>query len=356
MKFMTIVGTRPEFVQIAPVTKAIRQHHTEILVNTGQHYDDNMSRIFFRELNLPYPDIDLNVGSGSHAKQTGEIMIGLETLMQDHKPDVVVVYGDTNSTLAGAIVAAKLHIPIAHIEAGLRSFDRKMPEEINRIMTDHISTLLFSPTQVAVDNLRNEGITKGVHRVGDVRVDVLHDTIQRIDQRAQAILSSAGLIPGVDFALATIHRPLNTDSKDRLHAILEAFRATELAIILPVHPRLKKMVQSFDLQFSENVYLIEPVGFLDMVALLDACRIVITDSGGLQKESYMLKRPTITMRDTTEWVETIEAGWNVLCEPDIGVFLHAIDQALHHPPVEHPSLYGEVGVSQEIVDIIANNL
>lgn len=356
MKFMTIVGTRPEFVQIAPVTKAIRQHHTEILVNTGQHYDDNMSRIFFRELNLPYPDIDLNVGSGSHARQTGEIMIGLETLMQDHKPDVVVVYGDTNSTLAGAIVAAKLHIPIAHIEAGLRSFDRRMPEEINRIMTDHISTLLFSPTQVAVDNLRNEGITKGVHRVGDVRVDVLHDTIQRIDQRAQAILSSAGLIQGVDFALATIHRPSNTDSKERLHAILEAFRATDLAIILPAHPRLKKMVQSFDLEFSDNVYLIEPVGFLDMVALLDACRIVITDSGGLQKESYMLKRSTITMRDTTEWVETIEAGWNVLCEPEIEVFLSAIDRALHHPPVEHPSLYGEVGVSQEIVDIIAKNL
>lgn len=350
MKIMTIVGARPEFIQTAPVTKAIRRRHTEILVHTGQHYDDKMSDVFFRDLGIPAPEINLDVGSGSHGKQTGEILARAEAAMLREKPDWVVVFGDTNSTIGGALAAAKLHIPVAHIEAGLRSYDRKMPEEVNRVMTDHISTLLLPPTQAAVDNLAKEGITQGVKLVGDVRVDVVTQTVPRARGEQPRLLDQTKLKAGEPFALATIHRASNTDDPVRLKAIVEAFNTLELPVVLPVHPRLGKMMTEFGLAFGGNVRTLEPIGFLEMIALLDACRIVVTDSGGLQKEAYMLHRPGVTVRDTTEWIETVHSGWNRLTEPED--FKSAVTAALAPPPADHPDFYGAVGVGERIVDAL----
>jgi UDP-GlcNAc3NAcA epimerase len=311
-----------------------------------------MSKAFFRDLDLPEPDINLEVGSGSHAHQTGETMMRLETVMLREKPDWVVVYGDTNSTLAGALVAAKLHIPIAHVEAGLRSFDREMPEEVNRIVTDHISDLLFAPTQTAVNNLIREGIAKGVHQVGDVRVDVLAERTLHTSERLPALLQRTRLTAVEPFALATIHRASNTDDAKRLKYIVEALSGLGLPVVLPAHPRLLKMLQTFGYTFGDAVRVIEPVGFLDMVTLLNACEIVITDSGGLQKEAYMLRRPTVTMRDSTEWIETIEAGWNRLCEPVPEMFKAAVAQARAERPSVHPDFYGTYSVSERMIDLL----
>lgn len=353
---MTIIGTRPEFIQIGPLTKNLRKMgHTEILVNTGQHYDDNMSQIFFRELALPQPDIDLEVGSGSHAQQTGQMMMKIEDVLIREQPDYIAVYGDTNSTLAGTLVAAKLHIPIVHVESGLRSYDRRMPEEINRVTTDHLSNILFAPTDKAIQNLANEGITDGVYNVGDVRVDVLAELTSSADERISELSKNLD-IPTDNFILATIHRAENTDDELRLRKIIEVVNSPDLPIVLPVHPRLKKMMSTYQLSFSDNVHAIEPVGFLDMVTLLYGCNLVITDSGGLQKESYMMKRQTITLRDSTEWVETIDAGWNRLCEPEIDVFSDALTDALNNIPETHPSFYGEYGVGECMVKILEDNL
>lgn len=350
MKIMNIVGARPEFIQTAPVTRALRKRHTEILVHTGQHYDDNMSAVFFSDLGIPPPELNLGVGGGSHAEMTGQMLVKLEQAMLEHKPDWVLVFGDTNSTISAALAAAKIHIPVAHIEAGLRSYDRKMPEEINRVMTDHLSTILFPPTQVAVGNLRKEGITNGVHLVGDVRVDVVLDTVPRAKPRQAALFDQTHLKPGEPFALATIHRASNTDDQTRLTDIVSAFNTLDLPVVLPVHPRLRKMMGEFGLTFSGNVRPIEPVGFLDMVALLDACTIVITDSGGLQKEAYMLRRPGVTVRDTTEWIETVNSGWNRLTEPVD--FKAAVAEALRPAPADHPDFYGAPGVCERIVDAL----
>jgi UDP-GlcNAc3NAcA epimerase len=354
MKIMNIVGARPEFIQTAPVTKAIRKRHTEILVHTGQHYDDNMSSVFFSDLGIPEPEMNLGVGGGSHAEMTGQMLIKLEQAMMEVKPDWVLVFGDTNSTIAAALAAAKIHIPVAHIEAGLRSYDRKMPEEVNRVMTDHLSNLLLSPTQVAVDNLKKEGITNGVKLVGDVRVDVVLDTIARARPRQAELFAQTGLKSGDRFALATIHRASNTDDQTRLREIVEAFNTLDIPVVLPVHPRLKKMMGEFGYQFSGNVRPIDPIGFVDMVALLDACTIVITDSGGLQKEAYMLRRPAVTVRDTTEWIETVHSAWNRLTEP--ADFKKAVAEALKPPPAEHPDFYGAPGVCERIVDALEGKI
>ncbi len=354
MKIMTVVGARPEFIQTAPVTKAIRRRHTEILVHTGQHYDDNMSKVFFHDLGIPQPEINLEVGSGSHAAMTGQIMTRVEEAMLREKPDWVVVFGDTNSTIGAALAAAKIHIPVAHIEAGLRSYDRKMPEEINRVMADHISNVLFPPTQAAVDNLRKEGITEGVYLVGDVRVDVVLGMVETARTRQADLFAQTRLTAGEPFALATIHRASNTDDRARLTDIVNAFNTLELPVVLPVHPRLKKMMGEFGLSFSGNVRAVEPLGFVDMVALLDAGKIVVTDSGGLQKEAYMLRRPCVTVRVTTEWIETVDSGWNRLTEP--GDFKAAVSAALQPPPAEHPDFYGAFGVSDRIVDVLEAEL
>jgi UDP-GlcNAc3NAcA epimerase len=354
MKIFNVVGARPEFIQTAPVTRAIRRRHTEILVHTGQHYDVNMSAVFFSDLGIPEPDMNLGVGGGTHAEMTGQMLIKLEQAMMEVRPDWVLVFGDTNSTIAAALAAAKIHIPVAHIEAGLRSYDRKMPEEINRVMTDHLSNLLLSPTQVAVDNLKKEGIINGVKLVGDVRVDVVMDTIPRARPRLADLFAQTNLQPGERFALATIHRASNTDDPTRLGEIVEAFNTLDIPVVLPVHPRLKKMMGEFGCQFSGNVRPIDPLGFVDMVALLDACTIVITDSGGLQKEAYMLRRPCVTVRGTTEWVETVHSGWNRLTEP--ADFKPAVTEALKPPPAEHPDFYGAPGVCERIVDALEGKI
>lgn len=357
MKVTTIIGTRPEFVQIGPLSKSLRaMGHTEILVNTGQHYDDNMSQIFFRELDLPQPDINLEVGSGSHAQQTGEMMIRVEDVLLREKPDYVVVYGDTNSTVAGALVAAKLHIPIVHVESGLRSFDRRMPEEINRVTTDHLSDILFAPTHKAIQNLEAEGITRGVYNIGDVRVDVLANMKPRIEERIKSLSEQINLSKGVDYILATIHRAENTDNEIRLRQILETLNHLDIPVVLPVHPRLRKMMQVYQLEFSDVVHAIEPVGFFDMMTLLHGCKIVVTDSGGLQKESYMMERPTITLRDSTEWIETVDSGWNQLSETTPAEFETALALALGDKPNSHPSFYGEFGVGKRMVQILAESI
>jgi len=346
MKVVTIVGARPEFIMTAPLSRALRARHTELLIHTGQHYDDKMSAVFFEEFGIPQPDYNLHIGSGTHADQTGTMMMRLEPLLMGEQPDWVLVYGDTNSTLAGALCAAKLNIPVAHVEAGLRSFDRKMPEETNRVVVDHISTLLFAPTDIAVANLQREGITAGVRQVGDVRVDVFRDVAGRVN--IPSLLTMTGLTEGEPFALATIHRPSNTDEPCRLRQIMDALSRVPFPVVLPVHPRLRKALDAAGLELPAQVHGIEPVGFTQMAALLNACRVVITDSGGLQKEAYLMRRPAITLRDTTEWVETVQSGWNRLSEPDASAFDAALDQALAPAPATHPAFYGEPGVSERI--------
>jgi UDP-GlcNAc3NAcA epimerase len=345
MKVFTVVGARPQFIKAAPVSRAIRSHHKEILVHTGQHYDEGMSAVFFRELNLPEPDYNLGVGSGGHGGQTGAMLTGLERLLLETKPDWVLLYGDTNSTLAGALAAAKLNIKIAHVEAGLRSFNRTMPEEINRLLTDHVSSLLFCPTDTAIENLEREGITQGVYKVGDVMVDAL------MDARARAQGAGYDLEPGT-FLLATIHRPANTDDPAALQGILDGFAALEKTIILPAHPRLKSMIGRHGLSLPSNVKAMPPAGYLEMMALLEACAVVLTDSGGLQKEAYILARPCVTIRPETEWVETVTAGWNRLVEPNPASIRAGVEAALGATPSEHPNFYGEGKASAEILALM----
>jgi UDP-GlcNAc3NAcA epimerase len=324
MKIISIVGARPQFIKCAAVSREIRKDHTEILVHTGQHYDPEMSDLFFDELQIPKPDYNLGVGSGPHGKQTGEILVKVEEVLVAEKPDLVIVYGDTNSTLAGALAASKLHIPVAHVEAGLRSFDRTMPEEINRVLTDHCSDLLFCPTRTAVDNLLNEGITRGVHFVGDVMADVLALNRTLASQNSH-IITLLALEPG-EYYVATIHRPSNTDDPDALSAIIRAFGQVELPVVFPVHPRTLKCLEEFGLlsRMPQNIRITEPLGYLNMIQLTGTAKKVLTDSGGIQKEVYMLGVPCITLRENTEWVETLNDGWNVLTGSDEKKIMSAI--------------------------------
>jgi len=290
MKIVTVVGARPQFIKAAALSRVLRQQHNEILVHTGQHYDDNMSAVFFAELDIPAPDVNLQIGSGSHGTQTGAMLTGIETVLLAERPDRVLVYGDTNSTLAGALAAAKLHIPVAHVEAGLRSFNRAMPEEINRVVTDHLSDVLLCPGQTAVDNLAAEGITRGVHLVGDVMADALIVASERAMTHS-AILTRLELTEQ-SYVLATVHRAENTDDPLRLHNILTAFLDSNELIIFPVHPRTRKRINELDLSLQQsNLRLIEPVGYLDMVQLEQSARMILTDSGGVQKEAYWLGVP-----------------------------------------------------------------
>ena len=338
MRVVTVVGARPQFIKAAPVSRVLRQRHTEVLVHTGQHYDENMSAVFFAELDLPQPDVNLGVGSGSHGAQTAAMLAGIEHVLLAEKPDWVLVYGDTNSTLAGALAAAKLHMPVAHVEAGLRSFNRAMPEEINRVLTDHVSDLLFCPSQTAVDNLAHEGIVRGVHLVGDVMADALAYAAERAQSHSD-ILQRLGLSEK-DFLLATVHRAENTDDPARLRAILEAFAALDELIVFPVHPRTQARIAALNLKSKiQNLKFIDPVGYLDMVRLEQAARMILTDSGGIQKEAYWLGVPCVTLRDETEWVETVQTGWNYL----VGAGLQRIVRAVRTfaIPDQHPALYGD---------------
>jgi len=316
MRVCSIVGARPQFIKAAILSRALAQAGIEeILIHTGQHYDVQLDRIFFEELGLPAPHVHLGVGSGTHAVQTGQMMIRLEAalLALQPKPDWVLVYGDTNSTLAGALVAAKLKLPLAHVEAGLRSFNRFMPEEINRVVTDHLSQLLFAPTPTAVENLRREGITQGVYLTGDVMAEAVR-CYAEIARRRVPLESLTTHAPGT-YYVATVHRAENTDDPSRLQGIFEGLGQLALPVILPLHPRTRARLDG-TIWIPANVELREPVGYLAMLTLVQHARAVLTDSGGLQKEAIWLGIPCITLREETEWVETLEGGWNQLVGAD----------------------------------------
>src|SRR5688572_5807600 len=327
MKVVSVIGARPQFVKCAPVSCELRKIAQEVLVHTGQHYDDTMSGVFFRELGLPEPDYHLAVGSGLHGQQTGEMLKKLEEVFLKEEPNLVLVYGDTNSTLAGSLAAAKLHIPVAHVEAGLRSYNRKMPEEINRVMTDHLSALLFCPTETAVENLKGEGLIKGVHLVGDVMYDALLDGVE-IAKRTSRILDRLKLRPH-RFILATVHRAENTDQPERLEGLVTALIGLARAghtVVFPVHPRTQKQLAMHSYQLPDGVVQIDPVPYLDMILLESMARVILTDSGGIQKEAYWLQTPCLTLRDETEWKETVESGWNHLVGTDPDQILRAVQE------------------------------
>jgi UDP-N-acetylglucosamine 2-epimerase len=343
VKVVTVVGARPQFIKAAALSRLLRQDHTEVLVHTGQHYDDNMSAVFFDELAIPTPEVSLGAGSGTHASQTGAMLIGLEQVLLAEKPDWTLVYGDTNSTLAGALAAAKLNLPVAHVEAGLRSFNRAMPEEINRVLTDHVSACLLCPSQTAVENLAAEGLRRGVHLVGDVMADAQAFAAKQARRRSEVLLT-LGLQPR-EYLLSTVHRAENTDNAARLLAILTALARLDEPVILPIHPRTRAALDRCGFTTGPNIRLIDPVGYLDMVQLEQSARLILTDSGGIQKEAYWLGVPCVTLRDETEWVETVALGWNVLAGADPDRIVQCVRSL--RPPTERPPLYGGDGRAAE---------
>ena len=357
MKIATIVGARPQFIKSAPVSRELRKVAKEALIHTGQHYHDNMSEVFFRDLELPSPDYNLGVGSGPHGAQTAAMLKLIEEVLVEERPDYVLVYGDTNSTLAGALAAAKLHIPIAHVEAGLRSFNRRMPEEINRVMTDHLSTLLFCPTVTAIKNLAQEGITEGVHLPGDVMYDALLQSVEIAKQRS-TILSELNVNPQ-EYLLATIHRPYNTDSGENLENILAALRDIGERVIFPVHPRTRQCLARLGFDNgqpgSENLQFVRPIGYLDMLVLEQNARLILTDSGGVQKEAYFFAVPCVTLRPETEWVETVETGWNVIVGANRARIMSAVN-GKQWPRETPPPLFGNGRAAYRIVSELTQGL
>jgi UDP-GlcNAc3NAcA epimerase len=366
MKIVSIVGARPQFIKAVLVSKELRENHKEVLVHTGQHYDAELSKIFFDELGIPKPDYNLGIGSDTHAVQTGRMMIAIEDTLLAEKPDLVLVYGDTNSTLAGALAAVKLHIPVAHVEAGPRMFDKGIPEEVNRVLTDHVSSLLFAPTQTAVDNLKREGITNGVYLTGDVMLDsFLH--FSGIAEKKSKILERLQLTKG-RYLLATVHRARNTDNRENLKSIIEAFQSTGEKIVFPVHPRTRKMLKERNLnlnlnlipqsesqsQSQSNLLLLPPVGYLDSIMLTRNARKVLTDSGGLQKEAYFSRVPCITLDEATGWPETVEDGWNVLVGADKHKIIEAIGR--FEPRGQQRKLFGNGEAAAKIVDIMSRSI
>lgn len=315
LKILSIVGARPQFIKAAPVSKAFSKDSkiNEVIVHTGQHFDEEMSQVFFDELKIPKPSYNLNVSGGSHGQMTGRMLEAVEIVMQKEMPELVLVYGDTNSTLAGALAASKLHIPICHIESGLRSYNRLMPEEINRVVTDHLSALLFCPTEQSIENLKHEGLNRGVHHVGDVMFDATLQ-IKPLIAKNTRIFDRFSL-QGKDYGLATLHRAENTETYQKLHQTIAYVEEESVKLgiktIFPVHPRTRQLLQANPVAFK-NLIICDPIGYLDMQSLLSKAKVLITDSGGLQKEAYFHSIPCITMRNETEWVETIHAGWNRL--------------------------------------------
>lgn len=346
MKVLTIVGARPQFIKAAPVSRVLRRKHEEFLLHTGQHYDDEMSDLFFRQLKIPAPDLNLEVGSGRHGAQTGAMLPGIESAAMEHEPDWLLVYGDTNSTLAGALVGAKLHIKVAHVEAGLRSYDRRMPEEVNRVVADHLSTLLLCPTDIAVGNLSREGITDGVHVVGDVMYDAFLQNLDAARKSSDAMhelgLSRHG------YQLLTVHRAENVDDPDRLGAILRGVEDSGCDVVFPVHPRTRAALKATAREMPPNVRLIDPVGYIEMLILEENAEAIVTDSGGVQKEAYFAGRPCITLRDRTEWTETVKAGWNVLVGTDATEIARAMRQ--FRPEGERPRLFGDGHAAERVIE------
>ena len=359
MKICTIVGARPQFIKAATVSRVIASNPeiNEVIVHTGQHYDANMSHQFFDELNIPNPGYNLNIGSGSHGKQTGQMLAAIEDVLLLEKPDWVLVYGDTNSTVAGALAAVKLHIAVAHVEAGLRSFNRKMPEEINRITADHLSSILFSPTENGYQQLLNEGIaTDQIYNVGDVMYDATLYSNEYNSKRNTAV-DALNLIDK-PYSLVTFHRAENTDCEQRLKNICNALieLSSTIQIVFPAHPRTLAVLNKLQLRkkLEEKMMIIEPVGYLDMLALEQHAQWIITDSGGVQKEAYFNRVPCITLRDETEWVELITVGWNRLCSPGQPFSLISFMNDQPHCLPRTDKLYGDGHAAEKIVDILCS--
>jgi len=347
-----VIGNRPQFIKAAAVSGLLRRKHSELLVHTGQHFDDRLSAIFFSELGLPAPDRELGIALGSATSQTGRMLGALEPVVQDVAPDVVLVYGDTNSTLAGALAGAQAGIPVAHVEAGMRSFDRSMPEELNRVLVDHASSLLLCPSEVAMTNLRHESVAGLTQLVGDVMVDVALATQPRARERVD-LVTARGVEPGA-YVLATAHRAGNVDDPRRLRDLVNLLTAIPEPVVLPLHPRTRARLEQSgldgDLRNAETVTVTEPLGYFELTALLCHARRVLTDSGGVQKEAYLAGIPCVTMRANTEWTETVENGWNVLVDLDIAAALAALQ--LEHPPAR-PELYGDGHAGQRVVDALS---
>jgi UDP-GlcNAc3NAcA epimerase len=358
MKIVTIIGTRPQFVKAAIVSRELKNFNDmkEIIVHTGQHYDDNMSDIFFKELEIPQPDYYLGIGSGTHGIQTGQMLEKIESVLINEKPEIVLIYGDTNSTLAGALAASKLQIPVAHIEAGLRSFNRKMPEEINRIVADHVSDLLFSPTEVAVNNLIKEGIDKDrIYYVGDVMFDAVLFYGEKAEKNSN-ILEDLSLKPK-EYILSTIHRAYNTDIPARLKIIFDALckLGEDVTIVIPIHPRTKAVLLREGLyeKVLRKLKIIEPVGYLDMIKLEKNARLIVTDSGGVQKEAFFYKVPCVTIREETEWAELRDLGWNHLVPPNSEKFIEeSIRKVFNVPNGLNAKPYGDGNATEKIINIL----
>jgi UDP-GlcNAc3NAcA epimerase len=359
LKIVTIVGARPQFIKAAAVSRVLRERFREVLVHTGQHYDDNMSQVFFDELGIPRPDYNLGIGSGGHGAQTGAMLAAIEEVLLKEKPDRALVYGDTNSTLAGALAAVKLHVPVAHVEAGLRSFYRRMPEEINRVLTDHVADLLFCPGDAAVKNLAAEGIRTGVHLVGDVMYDATLQCAQKARQSSQ-ILVRLGLEPGA-YVLATVHRAENTDDPVRLRAIMGGLRivSQEMPVVLPLHPRTARAFEALGLGTrtrpearQAGLRLVDPAGYLDMMSLEQNAAVIATDSGGVQKEAYFHRVPCVTLRAETEWVELVDSGWNELCGSSDSQVVAKTIWAARGRQGREGSWYGDGHAASRIADIL----
>ena len=349
MRIVTVVGNRPQFVKAAAVSRLLRERADELIVHTGQHYDDELSRVFFEELGVPAPDRELNAGGGTNTAQTARILAALEPVLDELSPALVLVYGDTNSTLAGALAASQAGIPTGHVEAGMRSFDRSMPEELNRVLTDHASELLLCSTETAMLNLEREGVRGESHLVGDVMADVSLAFRDIAEERSQ-ILDELGLEPG-SYLAVTAHRAGNVDRADRLEALVALLEALPAPVVLPLHPRTRERLMAAGLMDRlDGIKVVPPLGYLDFMKLARHARAVLTDSGGVQKEAYLLGVPCVTLRDTTEWVETVEAGWNTLVDLDPAAALAALER---RPPEDRPELYGGGHAAERVCEVLS---
>jgi UDP-N-acetylglucosamine 2-epimerase (non-hydrolysing)/UDP-GlcNAc3NAcA epimerase len=351
MRIATIIGNRPQFVKAASVSRRLREQHEERIVHTGQHYDDELSRVFFEELDVPAPDRELGVGSGTNTEQTARMLAALEPVLAETEPELALVYGDTNSTLAGALAAAQARIPVGHVEAGMRSFDRAMPEELNRVLTDHAADLLLCSTPTAMENLDREGAVGEKYLVGDVMADVSL-AFREIAEERSRVLDDLDLSPG-EYLVVTAHRAGNVDDPDRLRKLVELLEALPAAAVFPVHPRTRARLEAAGLiDRLGGVTLTAPLGYLDFLKLARHSRAVLTDSGGVQKEAYLLGVPCLTLRDRTEWVETVDAGWNVLVDLDREAALTALQRPL--PKGERPELYGGGHAAERVRDAVSS--
>lgn len=353
MKALNVIGTRPQYIKLFPVCRALKENgHENVLVDTGQHYDRTLSGVFLEELDIPEIDYDLDVRSGSHGKQTAQMLAEIEGIIEAETPDAVIVYGDTNSTLAAAIATAKLPPTLAHVESGTRSYNREMPEELNRVMTDHVSDVLYAPIERAVENLEREGITDGVVLTGDVMYDAIQWAREYVTNSEDGSVLDDLPVEPEEFVLTTVHRPRNTDDGSRLRAILETLDEHPLPMVFPAHPRVENRMEELglDADLSEDFHVIEPVGYLDFVRLLDGAERVATDSGGAQKEAFMLETPCVTLREETEWDGTVECGWNRLVGADPDLIREALTEDGERP--SRPELFGDGRAAERIVDAI----